>query len=365
MDDQKNSAQQPSTIESRSQVTPNRTLASTWGSFAIVVLVVIVIIAIGLLSHYVTHHSNASQSTTQSLSGTATLEENLAHLRAMVEAEKAKYPQLKKETPAPVKPESLSKAMLARLNAPTSVMMKENDSFPQPHKTKEPREENSNTLVGHDANSRFVNAENAIGIIEASRIPHPEFVVAAGEIIPAVLESAISSDLPGMVRAVISRDVYSLQGKRLLIPKGARLVGQYSSGIVQGQQRILVVWERVQLSNGVVIAISSPSTDPLGRTGAAADDINTHFMEKFATSALLSVMGAFSANAGVSYQDQYNSSSAYRTSVADSFQSASNQALQQNITIRPTLSLNQGTAINVFVAHDLSFSQVMGGRRRG
>ena len=66
------------------------------------------------------------------------------------------------------------------------------------------------------------------------------FIIAQGAVIPAVLETAINSDLPGYVRAVVSRDVSSFDGKNVLVPRGSRLVGQYRSGVALGQSRAFV-----------------------------------------------------------------------------------------------------------------------------
>lgn len=158
-----------------------------------------------------------------------------------------------------------------------------------------------------------------------------------------------------MVRAITTRDVYALSGQKLLIPKGSTLVGQFNTGVTQGQNRIFVVWNRVQLSNGIIVTMNSPSIDAIGRSGLNADYIDHHFFARFGTSALLSVLGAYSAMNGVSNEEQYNSKSQYRMGIANNFQQASNQNLQQDMLIRPTLHLNQGTTINVFVAHDLDF----------
>ncbi len=184
--------------------------------------------------------------------------------------------------------------------------------------------------------------------------------VPAGEMIPATLETAINSELAGMVRAITTRDIFALEGGKLLIPKGSTLVGQFNTAITQGQSRIFVVWNRLQMTNGVIVTLNSPGSDPIGRSGQAADYIDRHFFERFGSGALLSVLGAYTATSGVHGQDEYNSMSQYRMNIASSFQQAANQTLQQDMQTRPTLQINQGAAINVFVAHDLDFYRVAG-----
>ena len=110
-----------------------------------------------------------------------------------------------------------------------------------------------------------------------------------------------------MARAITTRDVYSLSASILLIPKGSTLVGQFNRSITQGQSRIFVVWNNLQLANGVIVTLNSPSADAIGRAGQAADTINRHLFERFGNGVLLSVLGAYTATGGVNGQDEYNS----------------------------------------------------------
>jgi type IV secretion system protein VirB10 len=210
-----------------------------------------------------------------------------------------------------------------------------------------------------DPDQAFLSQNDDITIVSARKLAHPEFTVPAGEMISATLETAINSDLPGMVRAIVTRDIYSLKNSNKLISRGATLVGQFSSQVVDGQNRVLVIWNRIHMSNGVIVTLNSPGADRIGRSGQGADFVDTHFIERFRSSALLSLLGVFTATVGVSdSQDRYNSASQYRAALANNFQNASGQSLQANSVIKPTLSINQGAEIIVFVSHDLDFKGV-------
>ena len=256
--------------------------------------------------------------------------------------------------------DALTKETLARMNAPSTFFsVSGSESLP---KSKIVNHRQDKALMGHDANSEFLNQQDDITSVSAKRLPHPNMTVPAGEMIPATLETAINSELAGMVRAITTRDIYALSGDKLLIPKGSTLVGQFNTAITQGQSRVFVVWNRLQMTSGIIVTLNSPSSDPIGRSGQAADYIDRHFFERFGSGALLSVLGAYTATGGVKGQDEYNSMSQYRMNVAGSFQQAANQTLQQDMQTRPTLQVNQGASINVFVAHDLDFYRVAGKR---
>ncbi len=175
---------------------------------------------------------------------------------------------------------------------------------------------------------------------------NPKTTVTQGTLIPAVLETAIDTDVPGYVRAVVSVDVRSFDGTRVLVPRSSRLIGQYKSGLQAGQKRAYVIWTRLIRPDGVSVNIGSPAIGFGGETGLAGK-VNSHFFERFGSAMLLSVVGGLSAiggNAGVI--------------VAGGGQSAAAAAVGQSGQIGPTVRVRQGQPIRVFTARDLDFSKV-------
>lgn len=193
----------------------------------------------------------------------------------------------------------------------------------------------------------------------AQQMQHLDTIVMRGEVITATLETAIHTDLPGLVRAVINRPVYAFSGHRVLIPAGSRLLGDYVSKITQGITRVFVVWHRIVLPSGVVVNINSASSDAIGQAGLQADVVNTHFMTRFSESALLSVLGGASATAGVSSTDRDNSLSNYRSTLSQNLQQQAATSMNETSATQPTLMVYQGASIVVLVAQDISFHGVM------
>ncbi|MDR2548272.1 MAG: type VI secretion protein [Rickettsiales bacterium] len=103
----------------------------------------------------------------------------------------------------------------------------------------------------------------------ATKVGKLGFMITQGKIIDAVLETAISSDLQGTLRAIVSSNVYAETGDTVLIPRGSRLIGGYSFDSNVARARININWNRIILPHGIDIAISSPGTDELGRAGVA------------------------------------------------------------------------------------------------
>lgn len=180
-------------------------------------------------------------------------------------------------------------------------------------------------------------------------------VIPQGFVIPAVLETAIDSDLPGAVRAVVSRDVRGFDGSQILVPRGSKLIGQYRSAAAIGQTRAFVVWSRIITPAGVSIDVGSPATDRLGR-GGLAGTADTHFFERFGSSILLSLVSA-----GVEFASRGSGNNS-NTALVIGSGSQANQlatvALSKQIDIPTTIRVPQGAPVQVSVVRDLDFSGV-------
>ncbi|BFD45593.1 MAG: TrbI/VirB10 family protein [Rickettsia endosymbiont of Sergentomyia squamirostris] len=122
------------------------------------------------------------------------------------------------------------------------------------------------------------------------------FVLGRGKIIEAVLETAINSDLGGEVRAIISRDVFSEREKIILVPKGSRILGAYTTGINGAYGRIAIIWNRIDLSNGYTITLDAIAVDNLGRKGEQGR-VDNKYKERLTNAVLLSVFNIGLANA--------------------------------------------------------------------
>ncbi|HUD30660.1 MAG TPA: TrbI/VirB10 family protein, partial [Novosphingobium sp.] len=200
---------------------------------------------------------------------------------------------------------------------------------------------------GGNANDDFAARIGGTGsTAAAARSFDPATTVTQGTLIPAVLETAIDTDVPGYVRAIVSADVRSFDGKRVLVPRSSRLIGQYKSGLTAGQKRAYVIWSRLIRPDGVSVNLGSPAIAFGGETGLPGK-VNSHFFERFGSAMLLSVVGGLttigSGGANV---------------VVGGGSSAASAAVQSGAQIGPTIRVRQGEPIRVFTAKDLDFSQV-------
>ncbi|WP_394730469.1 TrbI/VirB10 family protein [Altererythrobacter sp. GH1-8] len=184
---------------------------------------------------------------------------------------------------------------------------------------------------------------------QASPMTNPSTTVTQGTLIPAILETAIDTDVPGYVRAVVSQDVRSFDGTAILVPRSSRLIGQYQSGLQGGQKRAYVIWTRLIRPDGASVNLASPAIGFDGTTGLKGE-VKSNFFKRFGSSLLLSVVGGLGAVA----------SGGASVVIGGAGQSAAAAAVQQDGQIGPTVRVRMGEPIRVFTARDLDFSAVSG-----
>ena len=199
-------------------------------------------------------------------------------------------------------------------------------------------------------NEQFLQSARPLEVQEATRLTHPERTLTQGSVIQAALQTAINSDLPGSVVAVVSEPVPAFSGDRILIPRGSRLFGQYRSGIEMHQKRILILWTRVLTPDGTSMEIAAVGGDQLGRSGLTGL-VDTKFAERFGGAALISVIGAAPAVAAESANNE--TTSIVLGDVGSDLQDAVGSVIADQVSIAPTIYVDQGASVTVLVDRDV------------
>ena len=191
-------------------------------------------------------------------------------------------------------------------------------------------------------------------LVSAERLQAPvsPYLLQAGAVIPAVMVTGVRSDLPGMVIAHVTETVRdSVTGEHVLIPQGARLVGDYVSDIAHGQSRVALTWTRLTLPHGRAIVLDKlPARDFEGYSGLQ-DRVDRHWRATFGD-ALLSTILAVGAETGADDCDS-DLARALRRSGAQSLGQVGQKAVGQGLSLAPTLSIRPGAPVRVMVTRDL------------
>ena len=203
-----------------------------------------------------------------------------------------------------------------------------------------------------DRKQAFSEQSPSSDIYNLHRVEDPlsPYQVMAGTMIPASLVTGINSDLPGTIIAQVTQPVYdTVAGQFVLIPQGSRLIGRYQSEVSFGQDRALVVWDRILFPNGTSITISEPGADAQGVSGLA-DRTDHHWDRVFAAAGLATLLGIGSELGNGDDDDVVR---AIRRGTSDAVNQAGQRAVDRNLSIQPTIRVRPGWPVRVIVTRDL------------
>ncbi len=210
------------------------------------------------------------------------------------------------------------------------------------------------TPSAQDRQLAFLNQTPDKRTVSPDRVAAPASadILQAGAVIPAALITGIRSDLPGQITAQVTENVYdSPTGHILLIPQGARAIGQYDNGVGFGQRRVLLVWTRLIFPNGRSIVLErQPGADSQGYAGLE-DGVDYHWGELF-KAAVLSTILSVGAEAGTS-QNENNLVQAIRAGASNSISNTGEQIVSRQLNIAPTLTIRPGFPVRIIVTRDL------------
>ncbi len=189
--------------------------------------------------------------------------------------------------------------------------------------------------------------------------PRSPYEVKAGSYIAAALITGINSDLPGSVNAQVTENVYdSVTGNYLLIPQGAKLVGEYNSSLSFGQQRVQVVWNRIIFPDGKSIDLDRmQGVDIAGYTGFH-DKVDNHYLRIYGNAVLLSLMGAGYDILNQKAEQNIDPRETIAASVGQKLADVSGQTLQKNMDVQPTVLIDPGYKFKVFVLKDMLLENI-------
>jgi type IV secretory pathway VirB10-like protein len=173
-----------------------------------------------------------------------------------------------------------------------------------------------------------------------------------GTIVPAVLVTAINTDLPGSIVARVSRNIYdSKTGKNLLIPQGTLIVAQYNSSISFAQSRVQIIWDTMIRPDGFMIDLGGMNAvDRAGMSGQEAV-IDDHYFEYLKAAGIVALFSV--ANARMTEEVAKYGSDSSAGAVAEDTSSVVAQAggslVERAMSIQPTLTVASGSTINILL----------------
>ena len=179
-----------------------------------------------------------------------------------------------------------------------------------------------------------------------------EFELKAGDFIPATLQTGINSDLPSkVIVAIVSENVRdTISGKHILIPQGTRVIGTYDSSVTFGQERLLVVWQRLIFPDGKSIGLDNMQGVDLSGKAGITGEIDNHFSTLLKGVVLSSIMGS----AAAIVTDRKNDwRGAAAEGAGEQIVTIGERFADRALSRQPTINIEPGARLNIMVHSDL------------
>ena len=227
---------------------------------------------------------------------------------------------------------------------------------------KEPDNETAEVQFAHQGDTGGNNDEksfNLQGTVFTPRVASQRgdktLLLTRGTTIPCVLVTKIVTDHAGITKCQATKDVWSANGKTVLIERGSIFMGEQTAAMLQGEARVAVRWTQLETPKGVLVQIDSPSVGKLGAAGNEAW-VNHHFWKRFGGSVMISLIGDLSAGLGKRLSKRQADVTFEQSN--ENAKSMAEEALRNSINIPPTGTINQGALLNIMVARDVDFKNV-------
>jgi type IV secretion system protein TrbI len=189
--------------------------------------------------------------------------------------------------------------------------------------------------------------------------PRSPYELKAGSYISAALITGINSDLPGNVNAQVTQNAYdTVTGNFLLIPQGAKLVGEYNSHLTFGQKRVQVVWNRIIFPDGKSINLEKMQGVDIAGSSGFQDKVDNHYLRIYGNAILLSLMGAGYDILNQKAQQSTDPRESVAASVGQRLADVSGQTLEKNMDVQPTEIINPGYKFKIFVLKDMILENI-------
>lgn len=216
---------------------------------------------------------------------------------------------------------------------------------------------------GRSADERFVRRKPERSEADVAEvIAAPANTIVQGTIIQGTLDGALNTGHEGNITATVSYDVWSVDLSQVLVPRGSRMFGRYSAEATLGQKRVLIAWDRVITPDNHSLRLTAYGTDGIGRSGLPAK-VKTHLLQKISGAALVSIISATPTLLAASAADESQNITVGDQEVNPIMQAgiaassaigeAAASALEDYLTIAPTLAVDQGMVVNVVVDRDI------------
>ena len=185
--------------------------------------------------------------------------------------------------------------------------------------------------------------------LEAGEDPPGWERIYEGSFLEAVLVTQLSGDFPGPVLAMVSVPFYSADRQRILVPRGARVIGTTEAVSNQDQERLAVSFHRLILPDGRWVSLEFHGLNQVGE-GALKDQVNRHYFSMFAAVGAVGVLSGLTIQRGATY---LSGEQDFQSGVSQGLGQAAMQILDRFLNRLPTLTIRAGHRLRIWFTSDV------------
>lgn len=195
--------------------------------------------------------------------------------------------------------------------------------------------------------------------VPARLLGNSSLTLPKGTAFTCALKTKVISAVSGLVGCQVLRNVYSADGRTVLIERGSHLDGEYRITQVRpGVTRIPTIWQRVRTPHGVIVELESPAVGPLGESGLPGE-VDNRWLERIGVALLVALLDdIFKYAIADATRNDGGNNTLVLSSTGQQAQRLPEKILDSTINIPPTITANQGALVGIYVARDVDFASV-------
>ena len=214
--------------------------------------------------------------------------------------------------------------------------------------------------VNNPLSDKYSMFENSDYVLDHSVEPlKSPFALFQGSVIRARLITGINSELPGQITAIVTSDIYdSVKGRYLLIPRGTKVIGMYSSDVKMNAQRLFAGFSRLIFPDGSSLNLGAMPGQSLDGYAGIDANVDTHFLKNLLSGFLISTIQSTQEITADEYIYSKDHSSFVKRSsknFVDNVATSSSKALTESINFSPTLDVEPGFMFSIAITKDIYF----------
>lgn len=214
--------------------------------------------------------------------------------------------------------------------------------------------------VNNPLSDKYSMFENSDYVLDHSVEPlKSPFALFQGSVIRARLITGINSELPGQITAIVTSDIYdSVKGRYLLIPRGTKVIGMYSSDVKMNAQRLFAGFSRLIFPDGSSLNLGAMPGQSLDGYAGIDANVDTHFLKNLLSGFLISTIQSTQEITADEYIYSKDHSSFVKRSsknFVDNVADSSSKALTESINFSPTLDVEPGFMFSIAITKDIYF----------